>query len=155
MRQHPKHCSEQADQSDHSDPLVRVSGTKCCGRKENSGGNVLSQDNELALQVTPKDRLFTNTRRNGERYPHSYFGTPMRKYEIHSTSQGGDTQELAQDKKDTCRNYPECRSDSNIPEQLADGLPPVSQNNYESCAPMPHSRDHKSEQEPFKEEGLE
>jgi len=69
MSQNPKHGTVQADQNHHPEALVRVSGTECGGRKENAGGNVLSQGNELPLQVTPEDRLLANTRRNRERYP--------------------------------------------------------------------------------------
>jgi hypothetical protein len=69
MGQNPKHGAVQADQNHHPEALVRVSGTECGGRKENAGGNVLSQGNELPLQVTPEDRLLANTRRNRERYP--------------------------------------------------------------------------------------
>jgi hypothetical protein len=69
MGQNPKHGTVQADQNHHPEALVRVSGTECGGRKENAGGNVLSQGNELPLQVTRKNRLLANTRRNRERYP--------------------------------------------------------------------------------------
>src|SRR5713226_7331332 len=75
----------------------------------------------------------------------------MREYEIHLAAQGGDTQEPAQGKKNACGNYPERRSDSNIPEHFADGMPLISQNNADRRATLPHPRHYKTEQEPFKE----
>jgi hypothetical protein len=69
MGQNPKHCSVQADQNYHPEALVCVSHTECRGRKDNAGGNVLSQGNELPLQVPPEDRLLANTRCNRESYP--------------------------------------------------------------------------------------
>jgi hypothetical protein len=62
----------------------------------------------------------------------------MRQYEIHLTTQGGNGQEPAQDKKDTCRNNPEGRSDSNISEHLAHGMPLISKDNAARRATMPH-----------------
>jgi hypothetical protein len=62
----------------------------------------------------------------------------MREYEIHLTTQGSNAQEPAQDKKDACRHNPEPRSDCNISEQLAHGMPLISQDNADRRATMPH-----------------
>jgi len=153
MGQNPKHCSVQADQNHHPEALVRVSRAECRGRKENAGGNALRQGHELPLQVTPKDRLLANPRRNRERYPYSYFGTAMGEYEFHIGTVLGDAQEPAQDKKEDCRNDPERRSDSNIPDHLADGLPTISQNEADRRATTPHAHHYKNKQEPFKKKG--
>jgi hypothetical protein len=60
MGHNPKHGALQADQNHHPEALARVSGTECGGRKENAGGYVFSQGNELPLQVTPDRLLFPN-----------------------------------------------------------------------------------------------
>jgi hypothetical protein len=49
MGQNPKHCSEQADQNHHPEALVRVSPTEGRGGKENAGGNVPRESNQLPL----------------------------------------------------------------------------------------------------------
>ena len=77
----------------------------------------------------------------------------MREYEFHIATQRGDAQEPAQDKKEDYRNCPERRSDANIPEHLADGMPTISQNDEHRLTTKPHARHHKNEQEPFKAQG--
>jgi hypothetical protein len=137
MSQNPKHCSVQGDQNRHPEALIRVSRAECRSRKENAGGNALSQGHELPLQVTPKDCLFANTCRNRERYPYCYFDAPMREDKFHTGSVPGDAQEPAQDNKEDCRSDPERCSDSNIAEHLADGLPTISQNEEDRRATTP------------------
>jgi hypothetical protein len=56
MGQNPKQCSVQAVQNHDPEALVCVSRTECGGRKENAGRNVLSQGNELPLQVNFRSR---------------------------------------------------------------------------------------------------
>jgi hypothetical protein len=62
--QNPEHRPEHADQNHHPEALVHVSHAECCGRQENTGGSALRQSDELPLQVTSKDRLLANARRN-------------------------------------------------------------------------------------------
>ena len=150
MGQNPKHCSVQADQNHHPEALVRVGRAECHGRKENASGNALRQSHELPLQITPKDCLLANARGNRERYPDCYFGTAMREHEFHIGTVLRDAQEPAQDKKEAGRNDPERRSDSDVPEHLADGLPTISQNEADPRATTPHAHHYKNKQEPFK-----
>ena len=153
MGQNPKHCAVQADQNRHPEALVGVSRAECHGSKENAGGCAPSQGYALPLQITPKDRLLADTRRNRERYPDGYFDTPMREDEIHTGTVLGNAQEPAQDKKEARRNDPERRSHSNIPKPLAGGLPTMSENKVDRRATAPHAHHYKDKQEPFKLKG--
>src|SRR5258708_18008385 len=90
MGQNPKHCSEQADQNHHPEALVRVTRTECRGRKENAGGNLPSQGDELPVQVPPEDRLFANTPPDRESYPYRYFDTPTREHDDHLSTERRD-----------------------------------------------------------------
>ncbi len=141
MGQNPKHGSVQADQNHHPEALVRVSRAECRGRKEHAGGHALGQGRKLPLQVTAKDRLLANPRRNRERYPDCYFDTPVWEYEFHTGAVLGDAQEPGQDKKQNSRNDPERRSDSNIPEHLTHRLPTISLNEADRRATPPHTHD--------------
>ncbi len=69
MGQYPKHCSGHADQNHSLEALIGVNSTERGGGKENARGNILSQGDELPLQVTTEDRLLANTRRDRETYP--------------------------------------------------------------------------------------
>ena len=69
MSQYPKHCSEHADQNRPPEALIGVNGTERSGGKDNARGNVLSQGDELPLQVTTENRLLANARRDRETDP--------------------------------------------------------------------------------------
>jgi hypothetical protein len=138
MGQNPEHSSVQGDQNHHPEALVRVNRAECCGRKENAGGSALSQGHELPLQVTSKDCLLANTGGNGERYPKCQFDTSLGEHGNIATQRGG-AQEPTKYRKEHPRNDIEPSGNSNIPHNLADGMPMFSENCDDRRATTPHA----------------
>ena len=66
----------------------------------------------------------------------------MREHDLRIATLGGDAQEPAKYPKEDCCNDPECSANTNIPQHLASGMPLISKNDEDICAPMSHARHH-------------
>src|ERR1039457_3907808 len=140
MRQSPEHRSVQANQNHHLETLIRVRRAKGRGRYKNASGNALGEGHELPLQVAAKNRLLANTGRDREGQPQGYFDATMRQNKLHISTPRVYAQKPGDDKKETYRDQPECRGNSDVPHDLAGGAPSLSPNDEKPHTAAPDTR---------------